>query len=183
MSTPKKVPYAPIHREQPGGVTHPLYQTVDRLISTKRNQLSIIKYSLMWKLGIKPDIAGKLMLAMVRKTPDDAKSLHGFDIIIYLNHDFFHSPEITDLKREAVLYHEILHVDLAKDKEGSVRLDENGRPVISMIPHDISEFRAVVEDYGMYTQDVESFYQTLTSANLGQPRPLQPTEEPQQETT
>lgn len=61
----------------------------------------------------------------------------------YVPYDFiivFYTPNadlMTDAQRDILMYHELLHVGM--DPTGSLRL----------IPHDIEDFKAILDQYGM----------------------------------
>lgn len=46
----------------------------------------------------------------------------------------------TDEQIRILLYHELLHIDVS---------EKDGEPVYSVAPHDVEDFRAVIEQYGI----------------------------------
>ena len=55
-----------------------------------------------------------------------------------------------DAAREALLDHELYHIDFKRDKDGSVQLDDLGRPCIKMRAHDfeVGWFAAIAARHG-----------------------------------
>ena len=60
-------------------------------------------------------------------------------------------------EREALVFHELMHADQAKDKDGERRFDEAGLPVWAIRDHDISAFNAEVARYGAWHTDISAF--------------------------
>lgn len=82
--------------------------------------------------------AGALVLGecfLVRE-PWSAYCPHDFVIVIY-------APNVVDLKEsqlKILLYHELLHIDMD---------EKNGEPRYRIRPHDVEEFREVINTYGL----------------------------------
>ena len=82
--------------------------------------------------------AGALVLGecfLVRE-PWSAYCPHDFVIVIY-------APNVLDLKEsqlKILLYHELLHIDMD---------EKNGEPRYRIRPHDVEEFREVINTYGL----------------------------------
>lgn len=57
---------------------------------------------------------------------------------------------LSDDEREALLFHELHHLVLVRDKQGYVKSDDLGRPRLKCRPHDleIGVFRRVYDEYG-----------------------------------
>ena len=56
---------------------------------------------------------------------------------------------LTDRQREALLHHELLHLEVRCDEEGGVQTDDSGRPKLKIRPHDYdcSGFHQVAQTY------------------------------------
>ncbi len=56
---------------------------------------------------------------------------------------------LTDRQREALLHHELLHLEVKSDEEGHVQTDDCGRPKLKIRPHDweAGGFNQVAEAY------------------------------------
>ena len=68
------------------------------------------------------------------------------------------------LEREALIFHELMHCEQARDKEGELRFDDMGLPVWAIRGHDLEEFNDVVERYGLWKSDIRDF---LAAAERG----------------
>ena len=71
--------------------------------------------------------------------------------------DAAHWERLDTLQREALLDHELEHLQVAKSKHGNVKLDDAGRPKLRMAQHDfeLGVFYAVVERYGRTCIDAQ----------------------------
>jgi hypothetical protein len=55
----------------------------------------------------------------------------------------------SDEQRERLVYHELCHLRVKEDPEtGLAKLDDEGRPRIRVVPHDVEVFTAEVARYG-----------------------------------
>jgi len=79
------------------------------------------------------------------------------DARIVINGDAWaeHSPE----KKESLLHHECLHLELIRDDEGNVELDDACRPKLKLRPHDFEAgiFWEAVKNYGDDSCEAESW--------------------------
>ena len=81
---------------------------------------------------------GKYVLGECHLVPDPwtAWCPHDFAIVIY-------EPNIEGMSEDQLkilLYHELLHVDMD---------ERNGKPVYKIRPHDVEEFREIIDKYGI----------------------------------
>jgi DNA-binding Lrp family transcriptional regulator len=86
---------------------------------------------------------------------------YGFlpDYIVTISADFWR--EATDLQREALMHHELSHVQQALDRDGEPRFNtQTGEPIYCLVAHDIEEFNKTVERYGLWKDDVRQFAET-----------------------
>lgn len=89
---------------------------------------------------------------MVKEFGDDPP----LDFLIVLDRSYWR--EATDLQREILVYHELMHCGHAVDKHGDPRYDkETGAPVYCIRGHDVEEFVAVVQRYGVHNSDIDAF--------------------------
>ena len=65
--------------------------------------------------------------------------------------------EATPLEREALVYHELLHVKQSIDKNGDPAFDMDGNPKFGLVGHDIEAFNAEVERYGAWHPGIATF--------------------------
>lgn len=101
---------------------------------------------------------GKVVLGRTRKESDKNKLLHGYDYIIEIGADAW--QELDGRQREALLMHEILHIDAVEDEEAA------GGVAFSTNQHDTEEFRRVIEVYGLWTPDLEELGRTIEARAL-----------------
>lgn len=81
---------------------------------------------------------GKLVLGECKLVKDVYKLYIPYDFLIII-----YEPNIEGLTQEQIkilLYHELLHVDVT---------DTEGDPQYNVAPHDIEDFRAVIDKYGL----------------------------------
>jgi hypothetical protein len=64
--------------------------------------------------------------------------------------------ELTQRQRQALLHHELLHLEIQSDEDGNVVLDDCNRPKLRIRPHDyqMGGFYQVAEDYGADAPEV-----------------------------
>ena len=67
---------------------------------------------------------------------------------------------LLDQPREALVFHELCHLGVMRDEEGSVKS-------ISIIPHDLEEFEKVVHRYGLWRESVRTFLDAARSEEDG----------------
>lgn len=67
-------------------------------------------------------------------------------------------------EREALVYHELKHVQQAIDRWGAPKFDRDGLPVFKCVGHDIEAFNDEVARYGDWRPDIEHFVRTVRSA-------------------
>lgn len=72
--------------------------------------------------------------------------------------------QAAPIEREALVFHELLHVQQKIDKYGSPKFDRDGLPVYGLQGHDIEAFNAEVARYGAWKQDIAAF---VATANRG----------------
>lgn len=174
VSQPKKVNYEIIKRQNEDGVVHPIYQLMDRLIGSDHTELVEANIALAWNHGVKPDRDGHVMLGQARKTGELERQLHGFDIIIVLNSEWWNDAEVTDRQREALLFHELCHPRPVLDENGDPKVDENGKIVWYNRKHDVEEFRTVIQKYGLYKADLEDMAAAMVQARNSDPEETPP---------
>lgn len=106
-----------------------------------------------------PCVQGKLnslfqwMLRLVSEVDDP-------DFVMILDNVFWESA--TAKEREILIFHELCHIELKRDKDGDVMLDDDtGRAKWKLRGHDVEEFSRVVERYGAYSEDLRQFKAAL----------------------
>ena len=120
------------------------------------------KIALAWRLALKPDQDGLLILGKCVKVSDLNKEFADFDFIILLNRDVWNDIQFTREKKLALLDHELSHAGPAEDSEtGEQKMDSRGRLIWRLKRHEIEEFSGVVARHGTYKRDLERFAEVL----------------------
>lgn len=160
MAKPKKTNFDLIPEARDDGKPEPLYRTLRHLIAHDFPDLAECRILLAWK-SWKEDHDGRMTLGMALIAGERERTLNAdpYDCVICLNREVF--PELTLTQQEAILHHECGHYAVPKDEAGDARRDDKGRIVVRHRDHDLSEFRATVEKYGLYRADVEAFAASL----------------------
>lgn len=68
------------------------------------------------------------------------------------------------MEKEALVFHELAHIQQAIDRYGAPKFDRDGLPVFKCVEHDIGEFNSVVARYGHWTPDISNFINAARSA-------------------
>jgi predicted metallopeptidase len=70
--------------------------------------------------------------------------------------------DLTVAQKVALVYHELRHVAHAHSKAGEPRYsEEDGRPILEIVDHDISEFLDVADVFGAWHEGLEAFGKAL----------------------
>lgn len=82
--------------------------------------------------------SGKLILATAEAVSPKFNYLTGIDFIISIYEDVW--DIMADQEKRALLDHELNHCFVGENKEGE--------PVYTILPHDVEDFRVIIERYG-----------------------------------
>lgn len=82
--------------------------------------------------------SGKIILATAEAVSAKYSYLTGLDFIISVYDEAW--LVMVDQEKRALLDHELNHCFVGEDK--------NGEPVYKIIPHDVEDFRVIIERYG-----------------------------------
>ena len=118
------------------------------------------RIALAWRINLKVDKDGHLILGKCVKVSDLQKEFADYDFIILLNREVWEDGEFTEEKKRALIDHELCHAAVSEDDDGP-RQDDRGRPVFRCRKHDIEEFHAIVQRHGTYKRDLEIFAEAL----------------------
>lgn len=149
-----------IEREHAGRITA-AYRLIDILVAKTHHHLSEAKIACAWRFGWKSDSDGRLKLASVKKGSDLDRELNGYDFVIMLNHEVWNAGTFKEDQMIALLDHQLCHCQLSMDSNGEVKTDDMGRNVYRLRKHDIEEFRDVVARHGLYTDELQEFYESM----------------------
>jgi hypothetical protein len=86
------------------------------------------------------------------------------DFILTIERDWWTSA--TDLQRNALVFHELCHCGHDTDKEGMLKFTDEGRPVYTIVGHDIEEFDAVVARYGAWNAGITAFRDAMREGGI-----------------
>jgi len=118
------------------------------------------RIALAWRLEVKPDTDGKIVLGKCVKVSDFQKEFADYDFIIVLNKTYWFG--FSEPQQLALLDHELSHAATARDREtGEQIIDTRGRPVWRVHKHDIEEFSKVVERHGTWKRDLQAFAEAM----------------------
>ena len=159
---PKSVAYRLITNGTDDG--RALYRLLRELVTAHHPELLGAQIALAWCTSWKPDVDGIVTLGKCKKASDLDRELAAYDFIVLLREAFWTDPLVTDTQRRALLDHELCHASVKLDEHGEPVEDERGRVVYRIRKHDLEEFTAIVERYGMYTRDLETFATALDRA-------------------
>lgn len=120
--------------------------TVARLIKRDFTHLRDCRFTFLFRNN-GWEAKGRTMLGQVRKVSEIDNAimsaevgLEPIDILMTLNGDEW--KQLTTLQREAVIAHELCHVEL-------------GEKGYELVPHDVEEFARVVKRYGLWKHDLQ----------------------------
>lgn len=77
------------------------------------------------------------------------------DFVVVLDKSFWAGANGTEM--EALLFHELKHIQQKVDKYGSPKFDMNGNPSYGIAEHDVSAFIHEVKRYGAWSNDLRAF--------------------------
>lgn len=99
---------------------------------------------------------GKVVAGMAVKVDDRNWTLHKYDALIEIAKDVW--AEASDNFRNALMDHELSHIRIRFDDQGSIVMDEKtNRIKVFLARHDIEEFEGVLTRHGAYHKDLRSF--------------------------
>lgn len=146
--------------EKDGKRTFP-YRLLDKIRKKSHTSIKRAKIALAWRIALKPDRDGHLVLGMCKRASDLQRELADWDFVILLNKEVWKDKEFTTDKKMALLDHELCHAAPALTRDGEHKQDERGRYVWRIRKHDIEEFQGIVERHGCYKRDLEEFAEAL----------------------
>lgn len=161
---PKSISYVLIPPASEVG--KPMYERLYALVDEHHEELSRtnVRIALAWATSWKPDVDGRLVLGKCKKASELDRELAPYDFVILLNRDFWLNPRVTDVQRQALLDHELMHAAIVRDENGEDKVDERGRTCYRIRKHDLEEFADIVTRHGCYKRDIEDFAQALARA-------------------
>lgn len=159
----KKVNIQVIDRKK--GETAVLYKMLDQLVAEHHDHLRQARIAIAWKHGWRADSDGRLKLGQARKTGPVDHELHEYDFVVLLNYEVFGKDfDPKELERLwPLLDHELMHCQVSKHADDTVKTDEKDRPVWRVRGHDIEEFTDIVERHGVsWRPELEQFIEAAS---------------------
>jgi hypothetical protein len=142
----------------PVPTTDQAHEVLQELVTAHHPELEEAKIALLFNRSWKVSASGRLTLGKCKLASDLDRALSDFDVAIQLNEEFWLDDETTDEQRRALLDHELCHAKLRIDPEtGDPLLNELGRRVYAIRPHDVEEFEDIIKRHGTYKRDLERF--------------------------
>lgn len=86
------------------------------------------------------------------------------DFLMILDAEWWEQASGRD--REALVFHELMHADQARDKDGELRWTPDGLPVWAIREHDVTAFHAEVRHYGPWHADLQEMQAALRDNRL-----------------
>ncbi len=136
-----------------GRETEP-YQFMHERIESCRKDLSDVKIGLAWHAGWRPDADGVRTHGKAIKRTDLDRSLDGFDAIIELNRQSWQA--FDEKAKRRLIAHELEHIQVTRDRNGEVLLDDKNRVVIRIRKHNIADFDNIIREFGVAMMPTET---------------------------
>ena len=161
---PKFLKFTVVTREE----DHKLYNKLDAIIErSHKTQLGDAHIALAYAEDVKPDKEQELMLWQVRLPSKVEKQLHGFDLILILNGNYWRSSSKT---HEAIFDEACCSIVPDVDKDGNRKYDAKDKPLYHLRKPPIRCFRENIRRFGFWKATVEEFVKE-TASKLPTPEP------------
>ena len=98
---------------------------------------------------------GVKALGLTRKIPTKERAAGLGDAEVLLDGEWWADETTTDEQRAALLDHELHHLEVVKDEDGLVCLDNNDRPRLKLRMHsfEVGWFKEIAERHGAASQE------------------------------
>jgi len=141
-----------------------LKNLADAIIEEHRPNLRMLSICFLFR-----DVAtvtdGKTIVGRCVRVDDRNWSVHKKDVIIEIGKDIW--DEASPDFQKAIMDHELGHIGLELDEDGTVVMDEKTlRIKIRLHRHDIEEFEDVLARHGAYHKDLRSFLNTWAQRQM-----------------
>ena len=168
-AAPAKVALRSLARTGNGSPDQLPYEFVDWVIANHLPDLIDVRIGICWHHNMKPDTDGRIELGICRLVGDPARQQCSLDVNIILNQEWWHHNATSDEMRKALFMHQMMHIGVRKDDNGDVKKDELGRVRLYNRKHNVEEFREVIQEYGLYVDDLSRTYDVMRQAELTHP--------------
>lgn len=139
-----------------------IYETLGELVAGYHDNLLDAQIGVVWILERRFK-KGKANLGTCRIVNEFWNRLCGLDIVIEIDRQFW--ADADDNAQRYLLDHELCHADVKSDAKGEPVVDKTGRVSYVSLPHDVEEFAAPIQRWGMQSSDLHRFAEA-TSAQL-----------------
>jgi hypothetical protein len=141
------------------------YILMDSLIAQFHPDLAEANIVIGYNYGWKPNRDAKIILASVALFNDFDRQMHGKDVKILLNYNYWHNPVTTDDNRRALMDHQLCHPRPAMDLDLGIPVrNEMGLIKYYLRAHDIEDFAEVVDRWGIWMVDMERTAEIMADA-------------------
>jgi hypothetical protein len=141
------------------------YIMMDSLIAQFHPELAEANIAIGYNYGWKEKRDSKITLATVSLFSDFERQLHGRDIKILLNYNYWHNLATTDDNRKALLDHQLSHPrPIMDDSLGIPVKNDMGYIKYYLRDHDIEDFADVVDRWGIWLADMERSAEVMAAA-------------------
>lgn len=101
---------------------------------------------------------GQTIYAKVYKADSKVRALSDIDFFLIVNGRLWEL--IDDATRIALIDHELCHIRWKVTDTGGYETDIDGRPIWTLVPHDLEDFAGVIQRHSLWTDAVRRFFQT-----------------------
>lgn len=165
---PKALTYELIEPASDSGLT--LYRMLSELIDTRHEHLREARIALLWCTNWKEDVDGNVTIGKTKLATDVDRELAPYDFAIMLSRAFMEDGLVTDVHRQALIDHELCHCRVKCREDGEPEYDPRGRMKFRLAKHDVEEFSANIEAFGVWKHNLETFASALDRGRHRDPR-------------
>jgi Putative phage metallopeptidase len=144
----------------PQDTSNPLYTMMRRIRERHHHETRKAKVALAWRIALKPDTDGHLLLGKCIKASDLQRELSEYDFVILLNKEVWEDKTFGHKRQKALLDHELCHIAQVYRK-GKRLKNDHGKYVFRLRNHDVEEFSEIVDRHGIWKHDLELFAAAL----------------------
>lgn len=127
----------------------------NQIIKDHRPNLGMLKIAYLFR-DEAPVSDGKITCGMCYRADDRNRAVHGLDFIIEISKDIW--DEATDQFKIALMDHELGHVGIRMQEDGTLEMDEKTLRIKTFVKkHDIEEFEEILERHGAYHKSLREF--------------------------
>lgn len=138
----------------------PEYEMMAKIRKRHHYHTRKAKIALAWRIALKPDSDGHLLLGKCIKASDLQRELSEYDFVILLNKEVWEDKKFGHKRQKALLDHELCHVAQVY-KHGKRVKNNHGKYVFRTRKHDVEEFSEIVDRHGIWKHDLEVFAKAL----------------------